>query len=304
MAAPEIRQVRKSIERYCIACYKVKPKIYFNESPIPEHTGYLPICRNCCNALYKKYNIELKSPEAAVWLILARMNIPFFYDIYEASVQAAQGKATTPIISYCRQLGIAMKEKGLRFNGFEDSSNMLTDFTFSDAVESEKKRIKRVTQELKEQMEIWGKFVNDKNELDKEAYDFLNKEFNEYTAELLEMDTNLSNRYRDLCRCEWRLRKANESGDGAEISKAQDALNKQLKLLNLDAFEANRKSEQEKFIDRIAWMIEETEPAEEEDLEKYRDIAGYESAFANIMRSLKNLLCGTRDFPEIPEDER
>ena len=50
-------------------------------------------------------------------------------------------------------------------------------------------------------------------------------------------------------------------------------------------------------------MIEETEPAEEEDKEKYRDIAGFEHSFKEIMRSMKNLLTGSRDFPDIPSEE-
>lgn len=51
-------------------------------------------------------------------------------------------------------------------------------------------------------------------------------------------------------------------------------------------------------------MIEEDEPAELEDREKYRDIAGFEKSFSEIMRSMKNLIAGTREYPDIPRDER
>ena len=43
---------------------------------------------------------------------------------------------------------------------------------------------------------------------------------------------------------------------------------------------------------------------EEEDEQKYRDIAGYEVAFANIMRSMKNLNSKIKDYPPVPEEEQ
>ena len=51
-------------------------------------------------------------------------------------------------------------------------------------------------------------------------------------------------------------------------------------------------------------MIENEEPAEDEDKEKYRDIAGYEKSFKEIMRSMRNLIAGTKDYPDIPKEER
>ena len=118
------------------------------------------------------------------------------------------------------------------------------------------------------------------------------------------MDTNLRNRYRDLCKAEYAKRKAEENGDVNEISKAQDNIIKLLKLLKLDDFKETSVDPREKFIDRLAWMIENEEPAEEEDKEKYRDIAGFESAFKEIMRSMKNLIAGTKEYPNVPKGER
>ena len=51
-------------------------------------------------------------------------------------------------------------------------------------------------------------------------------------------------------------------------------------------------------------MIEETEPAEEEDKKRYADIAGFEKAFHGIMRSLQNLISGSKDYPDIPKAEQ
>ena len=125
----------------------------------------------------------------------------------------------------------------------------------------------------------------------------------EYTSELLDIDVNLEKRFRDLAKCELRLRKANEINDGTGISRAQESLNKQLNLLKMNDFSINQKDERQKFIDRIAWMIEETEPAEEEDRAKYSDIAGYEKIYNSWMRSMKNILTGDTIYPDIPIEE-
>jgi hypothetical protein len=303
MATTPPKQLRRT-DRCCPICGTVKLANYFNESPAPYHDKYVPICRNCCNILLKKYIAETKSEAAGLWLLLAQVNIPFINEIYEKAVIRLQDASTKKPSLFVTYLSF-MAQWNEPYTGFLQSTNMLTDFLKTVEVEVEKIRTEqKPLKNMKEEIEKWGKFTGVDGKIDRDSYDFLNRTFDEYTADILEMDTNLMNRYRDLCKCELRLRKANESGDGAEISKAQDALNKQLKLLNLDTFDSNKKSEQEKFIDRIAWMIEETEPAEEEDKEKYRDIAGFEHSFKEIMRSMKNLLTGSRDFPDIPSEER
>ena len=142
--------------------------------------------------------------------------------------------------------------------GFWQSDVMLDEFIEVD-VEGKEEQEELI--DLKEQERIWGKFEVD-------DYEFLNFTFNEYTQELLEMDANLIRRYRDLAKAELRKRKADESGDIQEIAKAQDSLKKMLDMLNLSDFKKNESDERKQFIDRIAWMIEETEPAEEEDESK------------------------------------
>ena len=137
-----------------------------------------------------------------------------------------------------------------------------------------------------------------------EAYEFLEKTFYEYTQDFQEMDANLTNRYRDLCKAEYRKRKADEKGDVAEIKQAQANLTDLLKLLKLNEFTSNQKSEMEKMIERKIWMIENTRPAECEDLQMYRDVSGFEKTWNEILRCVRNLVAGTREYPDIPKEER
>ena len=176
---------------------------------------------------------------------------------------------------------------------------MLDDFIdINNDEESEEDKV-----DWEEQIRVWGKFVNSDGELDEESYNYLNFTFEDYTKDLIEMDANLIRRYRDLCKAELRKRKADESGDIQEIAKAQDNLKKMLDMLKLSNFKDNKQSDTEKFIERMAWNIENTKPAECEDTQKYKDFSNFGINWEDIMRTVKNLVAGTREYPEVPRDK-
>lgn len=287
--------------KVCMACEQEKPCTAFYKSPNPLY-DYVPLCNQCRNERLATYNKVAKTDGGGLWILLMELGIPFISSVWketEEDLKGPFGRGVKPnsFVRYMEHL----EESGIEVQGIWQSDVMLTDLV---DFAPEAREARKLQVEVDKLIRIWGKFTTRDGSIDQDAYLFLENNFENYTQELPEMDVNTENRYRDLCRCELQLRRANESGDANDISKAQDRLNKQLKLLNLDTFNNSIKSEQEKFIDRIAWMIEETEPAEEEDRKKYRDIAGYEKSFGEIMRSMKNLLTGSRDFPNIPVDEK
>lgn len=291
----------KKRTKVCMACEQEKPYTAFYKSPNPLY-DYVPLCNQCRNEHLATYNKVAGNDGGGLWILLMELGIPFIssvWDLTEEDLKGpfARGAKPNSFVRYMAHL----EESGIEVQGIWQSDMMLTDLV---DFAPEAKEAKKLQIEVDKLIKVWGKFTTKDGNIDQDAYLFLEGNFDNYTQELPEMDVNTENRYRDLCRCELQLRRANESGDANDISKAQDRLNKQLKLLNLDTFNNTAKSEQEKFIDRIAWMIEETEPAEEEDKKKYRDIAGYEKSFGEIMRSMKNLLTGSRDFPNIPVDEK
>ena len=53
----------------------------------------------------------------------------------------------------------------------------------------------------------------------------------------------------------------------------------------------------------MAWTIENTKPAECRDLDKYKDFSNFNIKWNEIMRCVKNLVAGTREYPNIPKDE-
>ena len=286
--------MNRMTESYCINCQSAKPFSSFHNHVIVGKK-YLPMCKSCCSKKLKEYIAATKNDVAGLWCLLAELGIPFLREVWEPTQKIVfestnAGRKPDLFLTYLRTL----KELSIGVEGFWQSDMMLDDF-IKIGEDSVEEKIKEII-DLNEQQRIWGKF-------EPEDYDFLNFTFNEYTQELLEMDANLIRRYRDLAKAELRKRKADESGDIQEIAKAQDNLKKMLDMLNLSDFKKNEADERKQFIDRIAWMIEETEPAEEEDKSKYRDIAGYEKIYDSFMRSMRNILTGDRNYPDIPKEE-
>ena len=286
--------MNRMTESYCINCQSAKPFSNFHNHVIVGKK-YLPMCKSCCSKKLKEYITATKNDVAGLWCLLAELGIPFLREVWEPTQKIVfestnAGRKPDLFLTYLRTL----KELSIGVEGFWQSDMMLDDF-IKIGEDSVEEKIKEII-DLNEQQRIWGKF-------EPEDYDFLNFTFNEYTQELLEMDANLIRRYRDLAKAELRKRKADESGDIQEIAKAQDNLKKMLDMLNLSDFKKNESDERKQFIDRLAWMIEETEPAEEEDKSKYRDIAGYEKIYDSFMRSMRNILTGDRNYPDIPKEE-
>ena len=284
--------MNRMTEAYCSNCQSAKAFSNFH-THVVFGKKYLPICKTCCSKKLKDYIAVTKNDGAGLWCLLAELGIPFLQEVWEPTQKIVfestnAGRKPDLFLTYIRTL----KELGIVVEGFWQSDMMLDDFV--EIGESKKEEIKEVI-DLNEQQRIWGKF-------EPEDYEFLNFTFNEYTQDLLEMDANLIRRYRDLAKAELRKRKADESGDIQEIAKAQDNLKKMLDMLNLSDFKKGEVDERKQFVDRIAWMIEETEPAEEEDESKYRDIAGYEKIYDDFMRSMRNTLTGDRRYPNIPPE--
>ena len=284
----------RNTELWCACCGKAKPKQNFLNSLNPEHNGKFPYCKSCINNKFKKYQEKLKSDEGALWCLCAELGYPVMREPYELTLKELAGneellKKNNLFWHYHNTL----KEIGFIIEGFWQSDIMLTDFIKTGEEHEEKEP----TVSLEELKENWGNY-------DSEDYDLLEKFFNMYTEDIETMDTAMELRYRDLCKAELRKRKADENGDITEISKAEDSLRKNMALLHLDKFQSNQQSDIEKHIERMAWMVENTKPCECRELDKYKDFSNFGIKWDEILRPIKNILAGTRDFPDIPKDEQ
>lgn len=290
-------EIDMSTQSWCVGCMKPKEKTGFIQSLNPYHNKYLPLCRSCLNTRFKQYQKELNNSEgAALWCLCAEMGYPVINQYYMIALdrKSKMPNGTTLFMAYHNTL----KEMGFNVEGFWQSDMSLSDFIKTNVSKKEiqKEEVDKAL-DLIEQERVWGKF-------EEENYKLLNGFFDAYTKEIDILDYSLELRYRDVAKGELRLRKANESGDVAEIDKAQKNLKSLLDMLGLNDYGKKDTDERKQFIDRIAWMIEETEPAEEEDESKYTDVKGYEKIYNSWMRSMQNILSGSRNYPDIPLEEK
>lgn len=289
----------QSPNRCCPVCGEILDKSQFHNIKNTSYNGTTPICKQCIAKQYEKYYNKLNRPDAAMWCVCAENGIPFISSVWDAVVEnynKRRGTNTTncPATTYLKKLDEVMPE----YEGFYQSDKMLDAFmelnnvdnsTKETAVELERRRDK--------QRKEWGEFSED-------ALDWLDNCYKDYTDGIGHMDKITEARYRDLCKAEWLKRVADQNGDIAEINKARDNISAMLKMLHLDNFKGNDRSDEDKRIERIIWNIENTEPAECEDLNKYRDFSGLTAAFNDLKRTMQNLVCGSKDYPNIPRGER
>lgn len=285
--------INRMTEKYCPQCESSKPFNSFHPH-IVVGQKYMPWCKTCTGAKLREYIKKTGSEGAGLWCLLAECGIPFLRDVWNSTqkiISEGTGAGRKPdlFLTYVRTL----KEFGIIVEGFWQSDVMLDEFI---EVYGEGKEEQEELLDLKEQERIWGKF-------EPEDYEFLNFTFKEYTQDLLEMDANLIRRYRDLAKAELRKRKADESGDIQEIKNAQNILNNQLSLLKLNEFKSHNKTDEQLAFEKRVAMIEYTKPSECEDLKVYLDMVGYEKEKGLMMRSLRNAIAGTRDYPDIPKEE-
>lgn len=291
----------KNSETICACCGEIKSSSKgFSDGYGVQSRERLRICKQCNKKKLEKYSTYL-TEQGAFWVLCAENGIPFIQEVYNSSINVfntVKNLGTTLFDVYIKKL----KQLDVVYNGFWDSDKSLADLeNITKFVEdaNEKNQFDSSSLSFNELEKRWGRY--DKPE---EAYSFLEEAFKDYTENITEMDANLRNRYQDLCKAEYAKRKAEENGDMNEISKAQDNIIKLLKLLKLDDFKEVSVDPREKFIDRLIWTIENEEPAEEEDLNKYRDIAGFENSFREIMRSMRNLITGSKEYPNVPKEEQ
>lgn len=282
-------------EILCSSCRTIKSQTEFANGYGAQAGRKVSICKECCNAKLERYEQRV-GKVGAFWLLMAELGIPFIqqvYDVaYHASISIKKGAKRPDLVElYVKKLNLL----DMKYDGFWDSDTMLDDIL------DEHKETLDPKLDLALMNRIWGKYPDDKYA---EAYDFLEDRFNEYTKNILDMDANLTNRYRDLCKAEYQKRVADESGDIGEIQKAQKVVNDMLALLKLNNFQDVAKSDAQIAFEKAIAMIEYTKPAECEELDKYVDMCGHERDNAEMMRCLRNAIAGTRDYPEIPRDER
>ena len=272
---------------FCPYCGKEKQDSQFYKSPIK--TGeYIKPCKSCVTELYKQALESTKDQGAALWATCMQTGIPMRRAEYTACLdtleKAAKGKKPSLFMLYHTYLSTSPD----KLTGVWDSDMELSNF--KDLGEVAKSETDEVALKARWRKQ-WGGDYED------EDCQWLDDMFDSYTADIFERDTAMEMRYRDLCKLELEQYKNGVNKD------TQSQIKTLMSLLKLDDFKSNQKSDAERaFEKRIAW-VEYTKPSECEDLTRFVDMVGYEKHKGEKMRSLRNAVAGTRDYPAIPKEE-
>lgn len=278
-------------ETICPICGKVKQRTQFHPNPVMNGRKYLTVCKTCITEKLREYIKLLGNEGAALWCLCMELGIPFirsaWKNAYGEYVEKKKTSIATNLFLMYMSHFLELEEKP---TGLWDTDMMLSDF-FSESHVSEKDiRVQRVID--------WGHY-------DETDYEFLEAKMEEYTGQFKVMKPSQVNRYRDLCKAELRKRKLEEDPNAQlkDITAAGKEIMDLMKLLRIDNFQSDTRSDVEKHIERKIWMIENTKPAECEDTEVYKDFSNFGIKWNDIMRTVKNLVSGSREYPDIPKEE-
>lgn len=286
----------KISQKVCSMCGSIKQKKNFYPS-ITQDNEYLPICKDCIERMLAGYKQAFEDREttfaevSAIWCVLFQLNLPFYRDL----VMEAQDKASNNIkMTFFEIYYTLLKNSMRKFTSTLDGDTNMTELFVMFGKKNEDSE-SLSDAEKSYMLSAWGKYSV-------EDWRWLENKYHEYTSEILNLEKAGEELYRQLCKDDLRLRQAFESGE--DTKAITDEKFKIMKLLGIDKFASNESSETEKHIERLAWKFENTEPAELEDKSIYKDVAGYEKMYHEIMRSQENFIRGSKNYPAIPKEEQ
>lgn len=254
--------------------------------------GKVPYCKKCVTKMYNNFMKETESEKTALYYTLQKIDIPFIQEVFDESIKKAT--KNTVVSTYITMLHSRQSNKEI----WGDFSNTNVDIK---SINGKLQSIEEKKQEIDRLEKLWG--LQDTEE----DYEFLETTFERYTEGVDFVNSQQQDLYRDLCRDRLLLRKINDNRYSGEetIDKVQNRISKTMGILNIDKFKVvKEKSDIERILERQIWEIENTEPAEVVDKNEYKDFLNIESDWGkHILRAMKNILSGSKDYPNISRED-
>lgn len=287
MAARKTTKNEKTIDGFCHCCYQYKPHSDFYKTK--DHYSFsekVPFCKECVLKIFNNFMTKTKKLDSAIYYTCAKLDLPFIKEVYEGMVQiTSTQKSPNYFGNYVSQLELRRK-KGDTWNTFINSDVTPSEIT---TINARKESLENQVDELKN---IWGR------NFDFDDINFLEYRFTMYT-DGLKLSVSQEKLYRDLCILELQQRKLVESN--SPTKEIQKQIMDIMSILKIDKFKEEReKGVGERMLETWIGIEEQTDPADYyKDKEKFADFCNIGKDYGNIMRSLKNLLTGSREYPDI-----
>lgn len=290
MARPKM----KLLDTYCVYCGREHAVQDFYKSPNPHHTsGYIPICKDGAKKIFDEYLVKTGAVDSALWYTCSELGIPFITKVYRATLERVANMGPGKDYNY---IGIYITCMGMVKTKVDKWHNFLSTDAPLDQISRVPKTEEFMNREGQRLELDWGK-------QDVEDYKFLEYRWDIYMAKFVDTELPPSQEalYRQLCLVELRKRKKEEQGELTD--KEQTMMLNLMKVLKIDNFSnTDEKTLVESMLERQGWEIENTEPAEVVDQEKYRDYCDIGKKWGkNILRAMKNLVANSREYPAITE---
>lgn len=284
----------KVTQKVCANCGEVKRKTAFYNIPKKDNE-YIPLCKDCVQEQFVNYRNALSAVAgdyatlAALWCVLFRANLPFYQDLAIDAQKKAENNVKMTLFEV--YLTLLRNEHLPCSSALDGDTNMTELFVMPNKSEADEGSMSDIDK---------SRYLMDWGQYSPEEWLWLENKYHEHTDSILQLEPAGVDLYRQLCKDQLRLRQAYEQGEDTKV--ITDEIFKIMKTLKIDNFESNEKSATEKHIERLIWKFENTEPAELEDKSIFKDVAGYEQMYHEVMRSQENFIRGSKNYPAIPKD--
>ena len=271
----------------------------FNKDGSVKKIGYVRYCKNHIAKCYLDY-LKKGNMQSAVYFTCALTDTPFIKEVYDRYIELrnekiksgkltpTQLKTYNDFAKYREQLR-TMKKAMDSWNDFSD-----TNVDYKDIMGLKKPDIALEAEKDKFILN-WGKYD------DLQDYQLLEFYYDELTDGVEFKNKAHELLYRDLCQARLKKRKIESGESDEDISKTQTQILTLMNKLKIDNFQEERdKSLVEEIIERQIWETENCEPSEVIDKEYWKDYCDIGKNWGReIVRAVKNLITGSREFPNI-----
>ena len=275
---------------YCVQDSREYPSDRFYEHHNTElfPKGFVPYCKDCCNAMLNYYLQKTGTLEASMWYVCARLDMPFIRKVFEKA-QSQQVKIEKFVDTYYSYLwgSHSMKKTLDTWDSFADSDvdyNEISGITKSD--ENIKAQIEKLELD-------WGQQESE------EDYKFLEYMYSKYTNNIEFENPQQEDLYRDLCLARLEKRKAEQGKIDTDITKIQGRILTLMNKLKLDEFDsAKPKTVSEQLIFAKISEIEEHNSWELYNRQKkYENDSQVRKYLKDlVLRPILNFVCNNKDY--------
>ena len=277
--------IRTANKILCNKCdtEKNEKEFYISKSDKYFSLGKIPICKECIGKKYNEYYEKYKSERTAIYHLCMYLWICFNDTIYKmASSAYSKEDVKTPIWQlYIQKLNSLGRANGAGIDFDESDLLEETSYTGNDEIIIDSRVKKR-----------WGKGFT------YEDYQWLEEDYMEWTTHTDCSQISVQKLVRMICIKELQIQKAREQNK--QTDKLEKSLLDLMNNSNLTpkTMSALNESESTKIYGTWIRDIEQTRPAEYfQDKKLYNDFDGIKDYYNRfILRPLKNLLTGSRDF--------